>query len=84
MFHNENHLENTCPRWKQLASKIVAQFVDLVMVEKHDYLEEEKEKVVAADEAPSTGHAVNIYQCVIVTQKSSTNKEPLSDGLAQK
>lgn len=45
---------------------------------------DEEEEIVASNEAPSTGHVVNMYQCTRTAQKTTTEKEPPSDGPALK
>lgn len=54
------------------------------MVEEQDEPDEEKEEFSAVDEALSTRHAVNMYHCILVAQKSIPDKEPPSDGSPQK
>ena len=65
-------------------SKMVAQFIDSDMVEEQIELNEGKEEATTADEAPSIGNAVNIFNYVLTAQKSIFDKQPLSNGLAQK
>lgn len=45
---------------------------------------EERGEATSVDEAPNVGHAANMFNCILTTQKCTVDKEPLSDGLAQK
>lgn len=47
-------------------SRMAVQFVELVMGEEQAEPDEEKEEAAATDEAPSIGHAVNMYHYVLV------------------
>lgn len=74
MFHDEHHLAKTCLQWNQLMRRMVMRFIELVMVEEHVELDEEKEEVATANQAPSIGNAVNMYHCVLTSHKSTTDK----------
>ena len=50
------------------------------VVNEQDKPNVEDEEDVASDEAPSTRHDVNMYQCSCASQKATTEKEPLSDN----
>jgi len=63
-----------------LATKLTNQF----MFDKQDESKvEDKEEIVASDEAPSVEHVINMYQCINAYQKITTDKEPLSDHPVQ-
>lgn len=54
------------------------------MAEEQTKLDEEKEEVIVADEALGVGHAVNMFNYILIAQKSIADKKPLSDGLTHK
>lgn len=64
-----------------LATQLTDQFMASEQVELEN---EDQEKVVALDEAPSVGHVIYMYRCANTAHKTTIEKEPLSDRLNPK
>lgn len=79
-FQNEHHSEKTCPQRNQGMRSFDAQLFGSVMFE--EQAKPDNEEATIVDEAPGTGHVVNMYRCVLSTHKITTDKEHPSDGPA--
>lgn len=73
-YYQERHSEKKFPQWNQAMSMLTTSIVDSVMVEKKNEPIEEKEEGIVADETPIVGHAINMFNYILTTQKSTTNK----------
>ena len=75
-FHEEFHPKNSCSYWKQVVTFVCNHTLDV----NGDIQEKPKDtndnEEVAPDEAPSSGHVVNAYQCLQVVSKTKIEKQP--------
>lgn len=53
-----------------------------VMAKEYTEPIEEKLEASTTKETLSVGHIVNMFNCILATQNSMANKQPMSDGLA--
>lgn len=68
-----------CPQWNQAMGMISMHLVDVLMSKEQIEPSNEKEEVVEADETPSVTYAINMFNCILISQKSIFDKKPLSD-----
>ena len=58
---------------------LATHLVDAVMAEEKNEPAEEKPEATATEDTLSLG-VVNMFNCILITQTSTTNKQPKSDG----
>lgn len=77
-FHNVHHSKRMCLDWNRMMSRMATQLSKGNVVNEQVEPNVEDEEDFASNEALSTGHIVNVYQCSRATQNTTTKKEPLS------
>lgn len=73
-----------CPEWNSGIRSMATQLSNTITTNELDEPNNEEEEDSTSDEAPSTGHVINMYQCTRIAQKTTTEKELPSDGLARR
>jgi len=73
-FHEEFHPENSCLDWKRVVTSVYTHTVDVDGDKQEQPKDTDDNEEVAPDEAPSSGHVVNVYECSQVVLKTNTEK----------
>ena len=74
-FHEYGHLENSCSDWKRVAGLVCDHAFNTNNSTQGQLRDTDDGEVVAPDEALSSGHVVNMYQCSQAAQKINIEKQ---------
>lgn len=71
LFHQEYHLEKTCPQWNHNINSLVVYIIDTVLSDEKTDSGEEKEETATTKQTTSVGHVVNTLGFVHASEKKS-------------
>jgi len=83
IFHQEKHLEKTCPQRSHNRAAMMTNFIHTLLVDENPKQSKEANEFLMAEESSGVGHSVNAFHVIYNVHKQSVEEPSMSEAPPQ-